>query len=58
MKIIIIGGGKVGLTLAEHLSTEDHEVTVIDKNQQRLNEAVDKLDVLGIAGNGATIPIW
>ena len=33
MKIIIIGGGKVGLTLAEHLSTEDHEVTVIDKNQ-------------------------
>lgn len=57
MKIIIIGGGKVGLTLAEHLSTEDHEVTVIDKNQQRLNEAVDKLDVLGIAGNGATIPI-
>ncbi|MGP1441251.1 MAG: Trk system potassium transporter TrkA [Anaerovoracaceae bacterium] len=57
MKIIIIGGGKVGITLAEHLSTEDHEVTVIDKDQQRLDETVDKLDVLGIAGNGATVPI-
>lgn len=57
MKIIIIGGGKVGITLSEHLSTEDHEVTVVDTSQSRLDETVDKLDVLGIAGNGATVPV-
>ena len=35
MKIIIIGCGKVGSTLAEELCEEDHELTVIDKNPQK-----------------------
>ncbi len=32
MKIIIVGNGKVGFTLAEHLSQEEHDITVIDTN--------------------------
>ena len=32
MRIIVIGAGKVGYTLAEHLTQEEHDVTVIDKN--------------------------
>ena len=34
MKIIVIGAGKVGYTLAEHLTQEEHDVIVIDKNDE------------------------
>ena len=36
MKIIIVGDGKVGFTLAEHLSQEEHDITVIDTNDAAL----------------------
>ena len=36
MKIIIIGDGKVGYSLAENLSKENHDVTIIDKNSDAL----------------------
>ena len=32
MKIIVVGDGKVGLTLTEQLSKEEHDLVVIDKN--------------------------
>ena len=35
MKIILVGGGKVGTALARQLSEEDHNVTVIDTNKAR-----------------------
>ncbi len=57
MKIIIIGCGKVGSTLAEQLSTEDHDITIIDNNESRLESIVNRLDILGIRGNGATVPV-
>ena len=38
MKIIIIGCGKVGSTLAEELCEEDHELTMIDKNPQKIQQ--------------------
>lgn len=52
MKIIIAGCGKVGYTLAEQLSEEGHEITVIDPKAERVEAAVDALDVIGYIGNG------
>ena len=50
MDIIIVGCGKVGSALAEVLS-EEHNVTVIDKNEEVIDSRVNDLDVMGIAGN-------
>ncbi len=55
MKIIIIGNGKVGYTLAQQLSGEDHELTLIDHKAEALKNADGVLDVLCTVGNGASI---
>ena len=55
MKIIIVGDGKVGFTLAEHLSQEEHDITVIDTNDAALRHASEALDVMCVKGNGASI---
>jgi len=55
MKIIIIGCGKVGFALAEELTAEKHEVTIIDSSANRLQEVEDDLDALQIVGNGSSI---
>jgi len=52
MKIIIIGDGKVGFNLAENLSREDNDVTIIDKNPEALRKADETLDVMCVKGNG------
>lgn len=57
MDIIIVGTGKVGYTLAEHLSREEHDVTVIDTSDEALRRANDALDVMCIDGNGASIEV-
>ena len=55
MNIIIVGDGKVGFALAEHLSKEAHNITVIDTNDDALRRASESLDVLCIKGNGASL---
>lgn len=55
LKIIIVGDGKVGFALAEHLSQEEHDVTVIDTNDDALKRASEALDVMCVKGNGASI---
>lgn len=55
LNIIIVGAGKVGYTLAEHLSTEEHNVTVVDTGDEALRRASDALDVMTLKGNGAAI---
>jgi len=57
MKIIIIGDGKVGYSLAENLSKENNEVTIIDKNPEALKKASEYLDVMCIKGNGVSTKI-
>lgn len=57
MKIIIVGSGKVGFTLAEHLSKEDHDVTIVDTDFDALKRASETLDVMCIKGNGASSAI-
>lgn len=41
MKIIIVGCGKVGTTLAEQLNNEHHDITVIDKNTSVINAVTE-----------------
>ena len=55
LKIIIVGDGKVGYALAEHLSQEEHDVTVIDTNDDALRRASEALDVLCVKGNGPSL---
>ena len=57
MNIIVVGCGKVGLTLAEQLSKENHNITIIDHNERALRHAVESIDVMGITGNGAMLEI-
>lgn len=54
MNIIIVGCGKVGQTLAEHLNEEGNNITVVDIDPESLNATASQNDVLGIVGNGAT----
>ncbi len=55
MNIIIVGDGKVGYTLAEYLSKDGHDVTIVDKNRHALSKASETLDVMCIMGNGANV---
>ena len=52
MKIIIIGAGQVGGTLAENLVGERNEITLIDIDNDRLRELQDKLDLKVVYGQG------
>ena len=55
MNIIIVGDGKVGYTLAQFLSKDGHDITIIDKNTEALNRASETLDVMCVRGNGANV---
>ena len=57
MKIIIVGDGKVGATLVEHLSQEGHDIIVIDKDQKIIEQLTNSHDVMGICGNGASYDV-
>ena len=57
MRIVIVGNGKVGSTLAEQLSNEDHEIVIVDRNQQNVDDSVNSLDVIGVCGNGASYQV-
>ncbi|MCK5893506.1 MAG: Trk system potassium transporter TrkA [Endozoicomonadaceae bacterium] len=50
MKIIILGAGQVGGTLAEKLASEENDITVVDSNAERLRELQDRLDIRTITG--------
>lgn len=54
LSIIIVGCGKVGSTLIEQLSKEGHDITIIDKNAQKVQELTNLYDIMGIVGNGAS----
>lgn len=57
MKIVIIGVGKIGLTLTGYLSREGNDVTLIDTDPKIIEEAVNAFDVIGIVGNGVNFSI-
>ncbi|MCG6364926.1 Trk system potassium transporter TrkA, partial [Vibrio fluvialis] len=53
MKIIILGAGQVGGTLAENLVGENNDITVVDKNSDRLRELQDKYDLRVVNGHAS-----
>lgn len=57
MKIVVIGDGKVGRSIIEHVSKEGHEIIVIDKNPNVVEQLVNAYDVMGVVGNGASYEI-
>ena len=54
MYIIIVGCGKVGVSLAERLSEENHDLIMVDMNPQKVENVSNRFDALGIVGNGAS----
>ena len=57
MNIIIVGCGKVGYTLVEQLSGEDHNIVVIDEKEEKVKSITDELDAMGIVGNGVSYQV-
>lgn len=57
MDIVIIGDGKVGHKLAVQLSGEKYNVTLIDKNERKIKDAVNEMDVSAVVGDGASAEI-
>lgn len=55
MKIVIVGSGKVGYSLAEQLVAEQHDVTVVDLDEAALHSASDTLDLMAIHGNAVSV---
>jgi len=50
MKIVILGAGQVGSTVAHSLSNEENDITVVDTNADHLKELQDRLDIRGVIG--------
>lgn len=57
MRLIIVGVGKVGVTLVEKLSMEKHDLSIVDRNQEKIDYLINKYDVQGIAGSGSDLNV-
>ena len=54
MRIVVIGAGKLGYSVAELLSNEQMDVVVVDNDEERLETVKNTLDVLTLCANGAS----
>ncbi|MGA9963101.1 MAG: NAD-binding protein, partial [Azonexus sp.] len=54
MKVVILGAGQVGASVAEGLVSEENDITVVDYDGQRLAQLQDRLDLRTVVGNAAT----
>jgi trk system potassium uptake protein TrkA len=52
MNLVVVGAGKIGETLIENLSKENHDITVVDVDAKTLQNMVNRYDVMGIVGSG------
>ncbi len=57
MKIVIVGNGKVGFTIAKALTQEGHDITVVENRINVLNNTMNLLDVTCVNGNGASLDV-
>ena len=57
MKIIILGAGRVGYSVAESLVSERNDITVIDTDGARLADLQDRFDLRGVVGNGTDVHV-
>ena len=52
MNIIIVGCGKVGVSILSSLVAEGHDVTAVDSSAEVIEELTNVYDVMGVCGNG------
>lgn len=57
MKIVVVGAGKVGYSLAQRLVQDEHDVYVIEKSPERIKNLENTLDVYLVQGNGSSISL-
>lgn len=57
MNVIIVGNGSVGDMLIGFISNEGHSVTVVDENADEVSKVVNKYDVFGVCGHGASVNV-
>ena len=57
MNIIIVGCGKVGVSLAERLCAEGHDLVMVDISAKKVEEVSNRFDIMGIVGNGASFAV-
>ena len=57
MRIIIVGSGKVGTALIDHLAKEGHSLVVIDSDSEVIENLINKYDIKGVCGNGTSFEI-
>ena len=57
MKIIIAGAGDIGSHLAKLLSSESHDIYLIDNNEERLNAISSQIDVITITGDAKSVEL-
>ncbi|MCR4682649.1 MAG: Trk system potassium transporter TrkA [Clostridiales bacterium] len=55
MKIILVGAGRTGSSIVASLVEEGHDITVIDRSQQAIDEITDSYDIICLVGNGADL---
>lgn len=55
MKILIVGAGRVGTSVAENLVSEHNDITVIDPDPSRLSDLQERFDLRGVVGDGSQV---
>jgi glutamate dehydrogenase/leucine dehydrogenase len=51
MRIVILGAGQVGASVAEALASEANDITIVDQSREALGDIADRLDVRTLVGN-------
>lgn len=57
LNIIIVGCGRAGATIVEELAAEGHDITIIDKDADKIATLTNAYDIMGVVGNGASFSI-
>ena len=57
MRIVIVGGGLVGETLADKLARDGHDISLIEHHGPTARALDERLDVQVVKGNGAKAPV-
>ena len=57
MRIVIAGAGKYGRTIAGELVAEGHDITMIERDEESLDRAIETYDLSGLVGNAASYEI-
>ena len=55
LQIIIVGCGKVGRTLVEQLSKEGHDITIVDKDAEKVQSISSLYDVMGVTDRKSVV---